>query len=420
MRVLWFEITIPGRYRNDGAPIAGWQDSLENIVRGCKDIELSIAFDATDITDAKEKDVDGVHYYPLVAHDNIIDKKFRNGCDAWNRANKIIPLAVKLIEQLKPDIIQIFGSEWEFGQVARYTDVPVVLHMQGCIAPYNNALYPPGYSINDEILFAGLNLKRLFWIWKHSNYNKSRAELEKSNFKAVRYYMGRTEWDKQLVELFHSDARYFFCSEALRPSFIENAQIWQPKTNKKIRLITTGCDSHWKGMDTLLKTAHVLKQYGFDFEWLVAGKMGQQKMIERKEHLRFKDNNVKILGFTKADKLTEYLLSSDIYVHTAYIDNSPNSICEAQYLGLPIISTFVGGIPSLFEDRKGGVFLPANASENMAFEIMSLSKDKKRQQQYSIYNMKTARERHAPANILHDLLACYRAIIEDTGRDAVI
>ncbi|MCR5077904.1 MAG: glycosyltransferase [Prevotella sp.] len=414
MRVLWFEITVPGRYRDDGAPVAGWQDSLENIVRGCKDIELSIAFDATDIKSAKEKEVDGVHYYPLVAHDNIIDRKFRNKYSAWNRSNKIIPQAVKLIEQIKPDIIQVFGSEWEFGQVARYTDIPVVLHMQGCIAPYNNALYPPGYSINDERVFAGLNLKRQFWIWKYNHYNKTRAELERSNFKAVKYYMGRTTWDKQLVELFHPGARYFFCSEALRPSFIANAQTWQPKTNKKVRLITTGCDTHWKGMDTLLRTAHILTKYGFDFEWLVAGNMGRQRVIERKERMEFRDNNVKILGFTKADKLTEYLLSSDIYVHTAYIDNSPNSICEAQYLGLPIISTFVGGIPSLFEDQKGGVFLPANASENMAYEIMSLSRDKIRQQQYSDYNMKVARERHDPSNILKDLLSCYQAVKEDT------
>lgn len=410
MRVLWFEITVPGRYRDDGAPVAGWQDSLENIVRGCKDIELSIAFDATDIKGAKEKEVDGVHYYPLIAQDNVIDRKFRNKYSAWNRSNKIIPQAVKLIEQIKPDIIQVFGSEWEFGQVARYTDIPVVLHMQGCIAPYNNALYPPGYSINDERVFAGLNLKRQFWIWKYDHYNKTRAELEQSNFKAVKYYMGRTEWDRQLVELFHPGARYFFCSEALRPFFIANAQTWQPKTNKKVRLITTGCDRHWKGMDILLKTAHILKQNGFNFEWLVAGKMGQQKVIERKEHLFFSENNIKILGYIKADKLTEYLLSSDIYVHTAYIDNSPNAICEAQYLGLPIISTFVGGIPSLFEDKKGGVFLPANASENMAYEIMSLSKDKMRQQQYSTYNVKIARERHKPINILHDLLTCYRAI----------
>lgn len=61
-----------------------------------------------------------------------------------------------------------------------------------------------------------------------------------------------------------------------------------------------------------------------------------------------------------SDKLVELLLESDLYVHTAYIDNSPNAICEAQYLGMPIIATYVGGVPSLIEQGKDGVLIPAN------------------------------------------------------------
>lgn len=412
MKVLWFEISIPARYKGDGAPIAGWQDSLENIVKDDKNIELSIAFDATAISDATAKEIDGVHYYPLVAHDNIFDKKFRNYYDVWNRTNKLTPLAVQLIEKVNPDVIQVFGTERGWGQVAKYTNIPVVIHMQGCIAPYNNAAYPPGYSSCDEILEAGINLKRQYSLWRLRHYSKTWADLEQSNFKAVKYYMGRTGWDKSLVELFHHGAYYYYCSEALRPSFIKNAKTWQPQNKKRIRLITTGCSTFWKGMDTLLKTAHMLVQQGFDFEWLVAGLMANQHLIEKKERLRFADNHVTLLGYTSADKLTELLLSSDIYVHTAYIDNSPNSICESQYLGLPIISTNVGGIPSLVESQKGGVLVPANASETMAYEIMRLSIDKKRQQQYSDFNVHLARGRHNPQNILTDLLNCYKSVIE--------
>lgn len=413
MKVLWFEKTIPGRYKENGSPIAGWQDSLEAIVRGYKDIELSVAFDATDLGDLKEKVVDGVKYFPMIAHDGFIDKKFRNDYSFWTRTNKIVPLALKVIEKVSPDVIQVFGSEWGFAQVARYTKVPVVIHMQGCIAPYMNALYPPGYSPNDEILAAGLNMKKQYHLWQQRHKDKTWVDMEQSNFKAVNYYMGRTRWDHQLVDLFHPGAHYFYCSEALRPSFVENAKTWKPTDNKKVRLITTGCSSHWKGMDMLLKTAHVLKEQDFDFEWLVAGRMGKKDIIEKKERLLFSDNNVKILGFTQPDELADLLLSSDIYVHTAYIENSPNSVCEAQYLGLPIISTHVGGITSLVEDGIGGVFVPANAPENMAYEIMALAKDKDRQQAYSSQNVVVARKRHNPENILRDLLACYNTMIEE-------
>lgn len=30
MKVLWFEISVPGRYKDEGVPTGGWQDSLYN------------------------------------------------------------------------------------------------------------------------------------------------------------------------------------------------------------------------------------------------------------------------------------------------------------------------------------------------------------------------------------------------------
>lgn len=412
MKVLWFEISVPGRYKSDKTPVSGWQDSLENIVKTCKDIDLTIAFEGTE--GMLPKEVDGVKYIPLVPHYTFWDKKYYNFTNRWNKANKVVPLAVKCVEEVKPDIIQCFGTEWEFGQVARYTDIPVVIHMQGCIAPYNDALFPPGYSISDRIIQAGLNLKQQYRIWRNKRFNDSWADIEQSNFKAVSNYMGRTEWDKQLVELFHSEAKYFHVEEALRPSFIESAKRWQLKVGKhKLRLMTTGCSSHWKGMDVLLKTAHVLKEQSVDFEWLVAGNMGVQQEVEKKERMNFADNNVNILGFTGPDELQKLLLSADMYVHTAYIDNSPNAVCEAQYLGLPIISTNVGGIPSLVVDGKEGKLLPANSCYTMAYEIITLAKDVERQKMYSDNTMRHARERHHPENVLNELLNCYTNIISN-------
>jgi glycosyltransferase involved in cell wall biosynthesis len=104
------------------------------------------------------------------------------------------------------------------------------------------------------------------------------------------------------------------------------------------------------------------------------------------------------------------LLSSDIYVHTAYIDNSPNSICEAQYLGVPIVATNVGGISSLVIDGEGKL-VPANSCYNMAYEIISLSKNIERQKTYSANSKKHARVRHNPKHILKQLTNCYDEIL---------
>lgn len=411
MKVLWFEMKVPGRYKT-GNPEGGWQDALEVVVRKSKEIDLWIAFEGTEGMTPKE--VEGVHYIPLCPHFSLWETHYSNYANRWHHVNKVIPLAVDCINKVKPDLIQVFGSEWGFGQVARYTNIPVVLHMQGCVAPYLSALYPPSYSVFTHIISDGINIQSQWRNWRSRHYNESWLDMEQSNFKAVKYYMGRTEWDKQLVEMFHPGATYFHVEEALRPSFSLQTDTWKPKNNATLRLITTGCSNHWKGMDTLLRTAHVLKQHSVDFEWLVAGNMSASlhHEIEFKEKLYFNDNNVTILGYTSADKLQGLLLSSDIYVHTAYIDNSPNAICEAQYLGLPIISTNVGGIPSIVDDRKGGILLPANSCYNMAYEIISLSKDKKKQKFYSDNNVVKARERHNPSHILQQLTDTYHTILK--------
>lgn len=59
---------------------------------------------------------------------------------------------------------------------------------------------------------------------------------------------------------------------------------------------------------------------------------------------------------TKAEwhKLSE---SHDIFINTTHFDNTPVSLIEAMALGLPIVSTNVGGIPYLIENNKTGLLV---------------------------------------------------------------
>lgn len=128
--------------------------------------------------------------------------------------------------------------------------------------------------------------------------------------------------------------------------------------------------------------------------------------------MTFVDNNVKILGFTQPEELINILCESTIYVHTAYIENSPNSICEAQYLGLPVVSTHVGGIETLLDGGNDGVLVPANDPWRMANAILELAKDNNLMMTYSDNGFNHAHCRHKPENILRDLMSCYKLVIE--------
>ncbi len=50
----------------------------------------------------------------------------------------------------------------------------------------------------------------------------------------------------------------------------------------------------------------------------------------------------------------------DLFINTTNFDNTPISVIEAMALGLPVISTNVGGLPYLIEHNKTGILVPPN------------------------------------------------------------
>ncbi len=405
MKVLWFEVTQPSGYNNSGIITGGWQDSLESIVKSETSIELSVVF----VTDRhlETRVVDGVKYFPIFCQYGSLERIFNPKWDLY--VKKVLPQSLQIIKECEPDIIHIFGTEWPFGQIAKYVEVPVVIHIQGAIVPYNNALYPPGYSINDRIDTSKFNPLYRLRLLKEESDSKNWEAWERSTWNIVCNYMGRTDWDYALSQIMHPGCRYFHVEEALRTPFISGDNHWIMPQDNKIRLITTGLSTFWKGPDMLLKTAHILSESGIDFEWLVAGKISDElrMVVEQHEKLSFENNHVKILGFVNTDELCDILCHSSMMVHTAYIENSPNSICEAQCIGVPVISTNVGGISTLVRNGIDGILVPANDPWQMAYNIITLSKDIDRMKKMSEETMLHSKSRHNPQNIIKQLLNCY-------------
>ena len=409
MRVLWFEVTTPSAYDIGGTPLGGWQDSLERIVRTIPEIELSVAFMSD--KDIEVREIDGVKYMPISCTMTIWERLFYPRWDIF--VKKLIAAAKTIIDQSNPDLIHIFGTEWPFGQVATITNVPVIIHIQGAIVPYNNALLPPGYSFFEEFLrkiFSPLQLLKFLLEYRD---NKNREVWERKTWSLVSNYMGRTCWDHALANVLHPQCLYFHVEEALRASFTDSSKKWNCRDSGKIQLLSTGCGDYRKGPDMLIKTAKILTGLKVSFEWIVAGGMPVSliKDVERKSGCTFSECNVRFIGFANTDKLKDLLCSSTIYVHTAYMENSPNSICEAQILGVPVVSTNVGGIASLIRDGVDGILVPANDPWFMAYSIVRLINDKSLMLKMSHNSSSFAKERHDDNNIKKQLLAAYKSIV---------
>ena len=59
----------------------------------------------------------------------------------------------------------------------------------------------------------------------------------------------------------------------------------------------------------------------------------------------------------------------DIFINTTNIDNTPVSIIEAMALGLPIVSTNVGGLPYLIDQNVNGILVEKGNASQMCIAI---------------------------------------------------
>lgn len=407
MKILWFSVT-PSMYspRSNGHNGGGWIASLEHIVRQMDDVQLGVAFNYGS-ADFKTV-VDGVTYYPMPTWRTGLLKSLFCG----SRSDDRLAYWLRVVEDFKPDIIQIFGSENEFGLMIPHVNVPVVIHMQGCMPPYENASMPVGLSRRDFLTVPGLTLRERWMGWRTAPAFKATAEREIQVIQSCRYFMGRTAWDRNLVSMFNPAAKYYHCEEALRDSFLQMKKRWQYQDCKKVSIISVISRPWYKGQDLILKTAALLKRFtNIDFEWNVYG-IPHMRFFENKYGIKAADVNVNVRGTAGKEKLVDALCDASCYVHTSYIDNSPNSLCEAQMLGVPVLATHVGGISSLVKDGETGILYPANAPYDLASAIVQLSQDKSACERMSHQERQSAESRHNPVAIQETLHSIYRDILK--------
>lgn len=424
MKILWFVNSPCGSVRryNVKTTVGGWLISLEDELKKQEYIQLEVAY----FSDKKEDTFvyDGVKYYPMgeSRSDNPIKRIMDRRHSTSEIDTKRLPCLKRVVDESNPDIIHIHGTEECFGIVAPYAKakgIPVVYSIQGMIAPIS------------EFYFRGLPKHDAFnldsWLDRFKNVGirnnwksfQERAERERKFLSQADYIFGRTFWDRDCTLALNPKRKYMVVNEMLRPEFY--VKQWKGTiSNGKINIVSTISGGIYKGMETALKAAALLKQYGnIDFEWRVAGYDSSSKWVRIAEHvsgIRCKDCNITLLGRLDAGQLSDLLCQSDMYIHVSHIENSPNSVCEAMLIGIPVIASFAGGTASLLENGKEGVLYQDGDPYVLAGAILENTKFPEMARAYARNAFQRAKQRHAPSSIIEDLLCGYNEIIQSNRR----
>ena len=202
--------------------------------------------------------------------------------------------------------------------------------------------------------------------------------------------------------------------EILRKPFY--SKIWiKDCFNSKLKIVSTISGGAYKGYETVLKSAKLLKEYSnIDFEWHIAGythKSKWLKITEKAIGIKSDDVNIVLHGRLNAEDLSSLLIECDIYVQVSHIENSPNSVCEAMLVGMPVIASFAGGTCSLIENEKEGLLVQDGDPYVLSGAIVRVQNDFAMSKQWADNARIKATQRHNPQAICESLLSVYNAIL---------
>jgi glycosyltransferase involved in cell wall biosynthesis len=121
-----------------------------------------------------------------------------------------------------------------------------------------------------------------------------------------------------------------------------------------------------KGLFTLIESMPAVVKRFRNAKFVVSGK-GQsnemKKLVAHAEKLGIRDNII-FTGYFPDEKLPRLYQAADVFAFSTFYENLPFAVLEALSTGLPVVTTYVGGIPEIIENGKNGFLVqPFNSKE---------------------------------------------------------
>jgi glycosyltransferase involved in cell wall biosynthesis len=383
MKLLWVSLVeFPPLCEKLGKPNpshCGWlYSSAKALLDRMPDLQLGVIVYSYG-SKFEEHNVEGITYY-LVPSKNMskTDKRQVVSCkEALNRFH--------------PDLIHIHGTEHSLAQavcMANEGKVKIVANIQGLAGPYRRyadgglSFWDKWTNITPLDFYRGtylLNAKRSF---------KQRAACENYVITHIADIIGRTQWDHDHVMTVNPKLHYHFLNETLRDSFYKEP-IWNLDRCKKHTIFVSNSGSPLKGAHQVLKAlAIIIKTYpdtvvnfcgssvlNSDFKTMLHFQ-GYHLYLRRLVKKLGLQEHISFLGNLTEPQMKQAFLDAHVYVMPSAIENSPNSLCEAQILGVPVVASYCGGTPTLVEEGKTGFLYRYEEVEMLAQTIIRLFEQK--------------------------------------------
>lgn len=397
MKILWLSnVLFPDVCKEMGITtpkVASWVYSgAVGLMQANPNIELAVAV----LYPGKE--------FKCISHYSIIYYLIpdKGGDAKYN--HKLEPFYKEITHHFAPDIVHIHGSEYphSLAYVRACGGKNVIVSIQGMVSVIAN-YYLGGISEKDiirNITFRDI-VRRDSILAQRKNMRK-RGRYEQELLKSVEHIIGRTSWDKSNVWAINPQANYHFCNETLRPIFYNHK--WTYEGCRKHSIFITQAYYPIKGIHILIKALPLILRNFPDTKIYVAGNdFFNEAWYRKKGFINFTEklmkklgvlNKIEFLGELDDSEMLQQYLSANVFVCTSAIENSSNSIGEAQLTGTPCVASYVGGSMDIITDGETGFLYRFEEAPLLAKRICQIFTNRDLAERFSLNGQMAAAERH--------------------------
>ncbi|HAW09325.1 MAG TPA: glycosyl transferase family 1 [Bacteroidetes bacterium] len=400
MKILWItNIIFPALCKVLSLPkphVGGWMYGLAGQLVANSDIKLAVAT-VYKGNELKIFQLEGIRYF-------LLPHRSSSGYQ-----NNLEPLWKIICRDFSPDIIHIHGTECPHGLACMrvYPKINYVVSIQGLVGICARYYYA-GLTTKDILTNITLrDILRWDTLFHGKRSFATRGIIEVEYIRRAKHVIGRTSWDHSHVMAINPDATYYFCNETLRDGFYL-AEKWDSNNKTNHSIFLSQAEYPIKGLHQVLKAVSLLKTEFPEIQICVAGHniLNKTTMFDR---LKFSgygsyliglikklgmEGRVKFIGPLSEEKMIVEYRKAHLFICSSSVENSPNSVGEAQLLGVPIIASFVGGVPDMITHGETGLLYRFEEVEMLAENIRQVFIDNHLTQRLSRQSIIIAEQRH--------------------------
>lgn len=410
MRIIWLcNIVLPeleNVFNFKKSNSGGWLSGMWEEVISQDSLEMGICVPIRNKKRAKNGRYQNYKYYSFITISNESNTTIDN---------QIIRF-MEILEDFKPDLIHIWGTEFEhsFSMVEAAKKLglqkKIIVNIQGLIT-YCAKVYNIG--IPDNVFDA-----RDIWgnsISDGKQQFEKREIYEKETIENVNNIIGRTEWDKRCVKQINNKINYFHCGEVLRKNFYL-ANKWSYDSCNKHSIFISQASYPIKGLHLVIDEFSFLKKRYDDLQVRIAGNNLMESnnpyavFIQEKIKERKLEDTICFLGNLNEEHMIEQYLNANAFLSMSLIENSSNSICEAMMLGVPVVASKVGGTGSLIEHKKSGFLYSLMEPNTMSSYIVDIFENVDNVGKISKESIEKAEKFNSKTEALNALLSIYNNV----------